>query len=332
MSLEVHVIVAPWADHADTLRALREVVFIEEQEVPREIEWDGQDETSTHFLAVDELGRYLGCARLLPSGQIGRMAVLKEARGKRIGARLLEAAVAEGREQGFERLYLHAQSYAEDFYHKGGFVRFGDLFEEAGIEHVAMELKLPLTFTSPGATAKDTSGPVVRTQPVREQLHPGAPQPRPFDTLEGCKVELLRVIGAARRRLVLLNPFLDHDLFDQEETVEALSNLARSAPRAEIRILICDSKLIVDRGHRILELARRLDQKISIRRIDERPHAETASFACADLDAYWLMPSFENYAGVADLVNPVTTKRLAEGFTRAWEKSRDDPELRIIRL
>ena len=335
MSLTIHVIVAPWEDHKDTLREIRGKVFIEEQEVPREIEWDGQDETSTHFLAVDEFGNYIGCARLLPSGQIGRMAVFAEERGKQIGARLLEAAVEEARSQGFERLFLHAQAYAEDFYHKGGFVRFGEKFEEAGIEHVAMEMKLPLNFTGerPVAEAsKRDSDAIVRAQPVRPQLAAGAPEPRAFEDLAGARAELLRLIAGCRRQLVILSPFLDHELFDDDDTVNALSALARSAPRTAIKILICDSKLIVDRGHRILELARRLDQKITIRRIDERPHAETASFACADLDGYWLMPSFENYTGVADLVNPVTTSQLNEGFTRAWEKSRDDPELRLIRL
>ena len=75
MTVQIHVIRADWNDHRETLRRIREAVFIDEQEVPRELEWDGEDESSHHYLAVNELGDYIGCARLMSTGQIGRMAV-----------------------------------------------------------------------------------------------------------------------------------------------------------------------------------------------------------------------------------------------------------------
>ena len=77
---QIHVFVADWETHKETLQAIRKEVFIVEQNVPQEEEWDGLDEDSTHFLAVTEAGLYIGCARLLPSGQIGRMAVQRPAR------------------------------------------------------------------------------------------------------------------------------------------------------------------------------------------------------------------------------------------------------------
>ena len=79
------VILADWETYQKELRKIREVVFIKEQSVPKEEEWDGHDEESWHFLALSGTKRPIGCARLMQSGQIGRMAVLKENRGLGVG-------------------------------------------------------------------------------------------------------------------------------------------------------------------------------------------------------------------------------------------------------
>ena len=129
-----------WRTHGDALKALRRTVFVEEQGVPEAEEWDGQDEASRHFIAEDDTGTAVGTARLMPSGQIGRMAVLKPLRGKGIGARLLAAAVDAARQGGSERIFLHAQTQAAGFYERAGFRGAGETFMEAGIEHRPMEL------------------------------------------------------------------------------------------------------------------------------------------------------------------------------------------------
>ena len=146
--MTVHVIPAPWSEFREKLQQIRSQVFIEEQGVAKEIERDGLDGNAHHFLAVNELAQYIGCARLLSNGQIGRMAVLSDQRGLGIGALLLNAAVSAAKELGFEQVFLHAQSQAEGFYRKGGFLPNGPRFLEAGIEHVNMTMNLPLTFTS----------------------------------------------------------------------------------------------------------------------------------------------------------------------------------------
>src|SRR5262245_27217944 len=78
-----------WREALPLARAVRERVFIDEQKVPRELEWDEWDERSDHALALGPRGEPIGTARLLPDGRIGRMAVLKEWRGKGVGAALL---------------------------------------------------------------------------------------------------------------------------------------------------------------------------------------------------------------------------------------------------
>lgn len=142
MATDISIAEVSWEQHAEQLGQIREVVFVLEQHVPREIEWDGADTGCRHFLATDAQGKTIGCSRLMPDGQIGRMAVLREHRSKGIGALLLEAAVASARSVGMTQVYLHAQTHALEFYQKNGFAVTGEEFVEAGIPHVNMIQKL----------------------------------------------------------------------------------------------------------------------------------------------------------------------------------------------
>ncbi len=136
----IKVIHASWETHHKDLRKIRETVFMKEQLVPKEEEWDGQDEKSWHYLALSKDKTPIGCARLMPSGQIGRMAVLREHRGLGIGALLLDCAVTHARELKIEMIFLHAQTYAIGFYEKAGFKAHGEEFMDANIPHYAMTL------------------------------------------------------------------------------------------------------------------------------------------------------------------------------------------------
>lgn len=131
-----------WADAGTELLALRTQVFVREQGVPIELEQDGRDPTATHAIARDGAGRALGTGRLLSSGQIGRMAVLAEARGQGIGSALLRALLGAARAQGLSEVHLHAQISARDFYAGFGFVAASEVYLEAGIEHIDMRAKL----------------------------------------------------------------------------------------------------------------------------------------------------------------------------------------------
>jgi len=131
-----------WEEALPLARPVRERVFIEEQSVPREEEWDEWDGASDHAVALDPDGKPVGTARLLPDGRIGRMAVLKEWRGKRVGAALLAAMLDRARERSMPRALLHAQIQAAGFYRKFGFSERGGEFLEAGIPHVEMTLDL----------------------------------------------------------------------------------------------------------------------------------------------------------------------------------------------
>ena len=142
MPSQFTVRILPWREALPLARPVRDKVFIEEQRVPQELEWDEWDESSDHAVAVDTAGNTIGTARLLPDGRIGRMAVLKERRGQGVGAALLRAMLDRARERSMTRAVLHAQVRAAGFYRRFGFRERGGEFLEAGIPHVEMTLDL----------------------------------------------------------------------------------------------------------------------------------------------------------------------------------------------
>ena len=129
---------AGWdADH-HALRAIRKTVFVEEQHVPEELEWDEMDAYCRHVLACTPDGSPIGTGRLLPDGHIGRMAVLKPWRGRGVGSAMLTYLLTLARRNGFASVELHAQTHALGFYARHGFTPRGDEFMEAGIPHRVM--------------------------------------------------------------------------------------------------------------------------------------------------------------------------------------------------
>ncbi|UFS67025.1 GNAT family N-acetyltransferase [Paracoccus denitrificans] len=122
-----------------TCRAIRHEVFVIEQAVPEAEEWDGRDGDAIHLLARDATGMAVGTARILiegATGKIGRVAVLKSARGTGAGAALIRAALDELRAlSGVTRAKLGAQTHAIGFYEKLGFAAYGPEYDDAGIPH-----------------------------------------------------------------------------------------------------------------------------------------------------------------------------------------------------
>ncbi len=131
-----------WQDLQKLAGPLRTEVFVHEQKVPAEMEWDEDDHTALHCVAVNRMGKVLATGRLFQHApgvaRIGRMAVKKTMRGSDLGGRVLQALMAAARERGDTRILLHAQCSAEGFYRRAGFTPHGAVFEEAGIAHIEM--------------------------------------------------------------------------------------------------------------------------------------------------------------------------------------------------
>lgn len=120
---------------------IRFTVFVEEQGVPCEIELDEQDALAIHAVAFDQ-ETAVATGRLLPDGHIGRMAVLKEWRGRGIGSAILGELIEAARRHGNREIALSAQVRAVEFYRAHGFRAEGDVYDEAGIAHQAMRMVL----------------------------------------------------------------------------------------------------------------------------------------------------------------------------------------------
>jgi predicted GNAT family N-acyltransferase len=136
----VHLVA--WHDGEPLLRAIREKVFMQEQGVSPELEWDGLDDSCHHALALTANGEAIGCGRITPEGHIGRMAVLQEWRGKHIGTAILELLVDYARSQHLSSVDLNAQVQAIPLYKKFGFEAEGEEFLDADIPHRRMRLLL----------------------------------------------------------------------------------------------------------------------------------------------------------------------------------------------
>jgi predicted GNAT family N-acyltransferase len=121
-----------------SIHEVRHQVFIVEQGIPAQLEWDGQDTVCHHVLATDIRQAAIGTGRLDHQGRIGRMAVLPSWRSRGVGRDLLAALLALARTQGHREVVVHAQCAVAGFYRQEGFRELGQPFIEAGIEHMEM--------------------------------------------------------------------------------------------------------------------------------------------------------------------------------------------------
>ncbi|WP_440770095.1 GNAT family N-acetyltransferase [Natronorubrum sp. DTA28] len=132
-------------DEREDAFAVRRTVFVEEQDVDEELEYDEYEAESTHFVAYDG-DEPIGAARLrVPEpglGKVERVAVLESRRGEGVGLAVMNALEEQAREAGLESLKLHSQTHAAPFYGRLEYERYGEEFEEAGIPHVKMRKSL----------------------------------------------------------------------------------------------------------------------------------------------------------------------------------------------
>lgn len=144
----VQVKTGNWAELGADAARIRTEVFVREQRIPAELEWDEADRTAVHAVAYNRLGQAIATGRLLPASggvaAIGRMAVHQVLRGCRVGEQVLRALAAQAHQRGDRAIELHAQRTARDFYARLGFQAQGEPYEEAGIPHITMTSALPL--------------------------------------------------------------------------------------------------------------------------------------------------------------------------------------------
>ncbi|MGY3264743.1 putative GNAT family N-acyltransferase [Lysobacter sp. HA35] len=279
------------------LRAIRDVVFVQEQRVPVEIERDALDAACTHVLARDGEGRPIGTGRLAPSGKIGRMAVLGEWRGRGVGRAMLLRLLDAARAAGLADVMLHAQVDAERFYAADGFLPVGERFEEAGIVHQEMRR----TIDRPAA-------------------------------VENAAQAIAATIGIAtnaRRNIVIYSREMDPGLLDHPDVVTALRRLATRG--GEIRVLLQDVDA-PQRAHApLIALAQRLSSAFAIRVIDEPVDLTYPSaFVASDTGGWYFRPLGHRLDGETQLDGAARVRQLRTVFDSAWERARPASELRAL--
>lgn len=135
-----------WSELGADASQVRTEVFVQEQHIPKEMEWDEADDAAVHAVAYNRLGQALATGRLLPSVdgscKVGRMAVTRVLRGSGLGRAILHALMQFAAARGDRELVLHAQCSARGFYAGRGFAERGELFDEVGIPHIEMFVRL----------------------------------------------------------------------------------------------------------------------------------------------------------------------------------------------
>lgn len=309
-----------WKDAEGDLRMLREMIFIREQHVPPELEWDGKDEDCIHVIARDEKKRPIGTARMTRDGHIGRMAVLRSWRNRGVGSKMLTALTTIARARQLPRVYLDAQTQAIKFYQRHEFETQGEEFMDAGIPHQHMVRLLPCL--DEGLNIKDLQKHVLGK--TRDYIR--------LTSREDNRMAAVRMVEQAQFSLYLFTPNLDPRIFDSPEFIEATKNLALASTRSKVYILIQDPTVVVNYGHRIVELARRISSHIFIHRASEEDQDRIDSFMVVDEVGIIHRPHADRYEGTVEFNNPGKARLLLKEFRNAWERSSPEPELRRLHL
>jgi predicted GNAT family N-acyltransferase len=142
--MNISIQITHWDEAKSQVMPIRHEIFIKEQKVPEELEWDEFDQEALHAI-VKKDQEVIGTARLIidnANARIGRMAIQKECREQGIGQKLLSILIQTAKEKGAQECILHAQTHAIAFYAKADFEPNGPIFDEAGISHVEMRLTL----------------------------------------------------------------------------------------------------------------------------------------------------------------------------------------------
>lgn len=316
ISDEFVVELATWPADMTELRAIRTEVFVREQAVPEEEEWDDLDELSQHVIARSADGQPIATGRLTPNGFIGRMAVLREWRGKGVGASVLRTLIECARERHLRRIDMHAQTHAIAFYEAAGFVARGEEFDECGIAHRNMSLEL--------------DPPASREEPV---LHTPEAQVLSSTSRDEAMAATIAIIRGARRELDIFTRDLDPDLLCQPAVLDALREVATSGPNTRIRIIVLDPIRARTEGQRVVALAHRLTSVFAFRVPDEEIDRRYAGwFVINDRGGWFERKLAIRFDGEGNTWAPGRTALLQESFNATWERSAECDELRRLEI
>ncbi len=309
---ELHIIETTWNRDKAAIQSVRRKVFVEEQGISEDDEWDEMDSDSTHLLALlndqpvgtarlvirdkDQQPVFNSCSEL---ASIGRLAVLPQYRRHNIASQLLSIATACAR-RSVNAVFIHAQTYCLPLYEKQGFIAIGDSFDEVGIPHQKM--------------CRDFS----------KEKH------KLLKNVDDFRLQCDHLVRSTRQDLRLLSTHLDFLLYDRSAFVDAVSQLARYSRFSDVRLLIKDPGPLIEKGHRLLDLSRRLSDKIQIRIAPWELEDKDRAYLIGD-DKYLLMKNDDlDYQGFVDFNAPLQSRDIIAEFDRIWTHSHKSADFRQL--
>jgi predicted GNAT family N-acyltransferase len=309
--------VADYQTDLAALRQVREPVFVQEQKVPIEEEWDELDPLSRHVIARDLQGQPIGTARLTPQHKIGRMAVLSDWRSRGVGAAMLQALMDLARSLGYREISLNSQVDAIGFYQRFGFESLGEDFIEAGIRHRVMRKQLEPAGTVQRAGPR----PVPENRDIEIATHAEA------------RAATLDLLSDAQRQVWIYTRDLEAALYGDPAVLEQLKRVGTQGRSAEIRILLIEPASVIKQTHALLPLAQRLASTFQIRSPGEEIDRQNPSaFLLNDCGGFINRPIGSRWEGIANRHGPGPHRQLLDYFKQVWERALPCSELRALNI
>lgn len=307
--MEINIV--KWDDAQSSLRLIRQKVFIEEQQVPQDLEWDNLDKQATHFLGK-EGNRPVACARLINNEYLGRLAVLKDYRSHGWGRRLIHAIEQHLVEQRKGRLSLNAQANSYSFYFKNGYRPDEDMHWDASIPHIKMTklLNRPNSSSHTYILEKD-----------EENHYSGQPAASAAWFQIGT--------SQARRELNIQISDLTHPVFNNANCVANIAQFIRESNKRTVRVLI-NQEVPGLSEHPLVLLQQRMSSRILIRCIPMQNDAESyGNHILFDTSGHM---RFDHKTAYCCFNNRISVNRHKARFEQYWEKSKQLVEGRNLRL
>lgn len=308
MKTAMDIEITNWNTSHEIIKAIRTQVFIREQDVPEELEWDDDDQTAVHFIVKDGK-RPIGYARLLAEGRLGRMAVLKPYRKHRVGTFLLrhiERYVQQ--EQHGATLKANTQSQAFQFYHKAGFTPYAAFNLDAGISHLPMQKVI-------GATDKISEYLMLGRDGLNYNFAHGS----------GAFSGLVQIACSQPQRELLftITSLNKIDWFDKE-TASAMVSYLKQAKQNRIRILL-QNEYAGMADHKLMQLQQRVSSRIEV-----KVHSEVSADRAISAPFGWVESGKDNIKACFN--DRPRVARLTEQFEDLWRTGQNCKEIRRLKI
>lgn len=294
----MEISIVSWDDAETALRLIRQKVFIEEQQVPEELEWDSLDKQAIHFLGK-EGNRPVACARVLKDGQLGRLAVLKDYRSHGWGGRILKAAEHYLLDKKQSKLFLNSQANSYPFYFKYGYRPTEEMMWDANIPHLQLQKILQ------------------RPDPVSTPYMLGLDSDNHTSELAIASAVWFQIGSSQCRREINLHiNDLAHPLFNNASCLANLATFIKQSRQTHIKVLINKEPAGLSE-HPLLQLQHRMSSRIKVRVLNQlNNHEAHHNLIIFDLSGYL---RFDYKTTLCNFNNRPSVSRHRSNFEKLWE-------------